>query len=125
MERKIVEFYNQSKKLADLNCETAKNIFQKTKGLMYRKNLAENRGMLFPFYLPWIRTFWMKNVKIPLDIIFVNRKNRIIQIYEAPVENKIFYKLYWSKGFCKYVIEANKGFCNKHDIEKNCKIKIY
>ena len=125
MKEKEINFYYQGKKIASLKCEVAKTLSQKMKGLMYREKLDKNKGMYFPFYLPWIRTFWMKNVKIPLDIIFVNRKNKIINIYEAPVENKIFSKIYISKGFCKYVIETNKGFCREKNIQNNYKIKIH
>ncbi len=124
MKQTKIEFYKKEKKIAYLDCEIAKNILQKTKGLMNREKLDKNKGMLFYFYLPWIRAFWMKNVLIPLDIIYVDRKNKIINIYEAPVENKILYKLYFSKGFCKYVIETKVGFCKKNGIKKGCKIKL-
>ncbi len=124
MKEKKVEFYKNKEKIAKLNCEIAKNIFEKTKGLMYREKLPHNTGMLFTFYLPWIRLFWMKNVNFPLDIIFVNRKNKIIKIYEAPVENNFLNKIYFSKGFCKYVIETNINFCKENNIEKNDEIMI-
>jgi len=119
-----VEFYEKNKIKGNLNCEVAQTFTEKTKGLMFREKLSEKRGMFFSFTLPWTRTFWMKNVKIPLDIIFVNRKKKIIRIYEAPVEKKVLYKLYWSAGFCKYVIETNKGFCSKNKIKNSDKIRI-
>jgi hypothetical protein len=40
-------------------------------GLMYRTTLADDRGMLFPFEPPQPVSFWMKNVRIPLDMIFL------------------------------------------------------
>ena len=124
MKEKKVEFYKNNKKIAQINCEIAKNIFEKTKGLMYREKLAKDKGMLFTFYIPWIRAFWMKNVNFPLDIIFVNRKNKIINIYEAPLENNFLKKIYFSKGFCRYVIETNINFCKENNIEKNDRIMI-
>jgi len=124
MKKINVDFYNKNTRKGNLKCEIAKTIFEKTKGLMYREKLSEKNGMLFTFSVPLIRLFWMKNVRIPLDIIFVNRKKRIIKIYEAPVEKNIIYKLYWSHGFCKYVIETNRSFCKKHNINKNDKIRI-
>ncbi len=124
MDKKKVEFHSKKKKKTYLNCEVAKTFFQKTKGLMNRKKLSENKGMLFIFLFPCIRFFWMKNVKIPLDIIFVDRKQRIIKIYEAPVEKSIFHKNYCSMGLCKYVIETNMGFCKKNNIRKNDRLKI-
>ena len=66
----------------------------------------------------------MKNVLIPLDIIFINRKLEIIYIHEAPIDKGIFHKIYWSHGFCKYVVETNIGFCKKNNIVKGLKIEI-
>ena len=97
---------------------------ERRKGLMFREALCEECGMLFVFDHPQKYGFWMKNVKIPLDIIFINRKFEIITIYEAPIESGFFYKQYWSKGFCKYVIECNIGFCKKNKITNGTKIKI-
>ena len=119
-----IGFYKDELEKSKLSCYVAKNIFQKTKGLMYKEHLPQEKGMIFIFLIPWIRTFWMKNVVIPLDIIFINRKKEIIKIYEAPVENKIFYKLYNSKGFCRYVIETNLGYCKNNNIKIRDKIRF-
>ena len=124
MDETQVTFYDNDSKIVTIKCEIAKNIFQKMNGLMNREHLPENTGMLFPFLFSWIRFFWMKNVKIPLDIIFINRHLEIISIHEAPVEKGFFYKNYFSKGFCKYVIECNMGFCKKHGIKTNARLKI-
>ncbi len=50
--------------------EVAQTPQQQATGLMHRTELANNRGMLFPFNPPQAVAFWMKNVPIPLDIIF-------------------------------------------------------
>ena len=125
MESIEIEFINNESEKIKLKCENAKTLLQKIRGLMYRVDLDEDKGMIFIFKIPWIRTFWMKNIYIPLDIIFINRENKIIKIYEAPVEKFILKKLYCSIGFFKYVIETNKGFCRENKIKKGCKIKIY
>lgn len=119
-----VKFYPEKTKAVILKCEVAKSYFDKMKGMMHKESLAENKGMIFPFLIPWHHFFWMKNVKIPLDIIFINRKFEIIWIHEAPVEKGLIYKMYWSHGFCKYIIETNKGFCKKHDIKNGTIVKI-
>lgn len=116
--------FRTNKKTISLNCKIAKSFKDKMKGLMDFDSLNEDEGMIFCFSIPWFRSFWMKNVKIPLDIIFINRKYEIINICEANVENGFFHKLYRSRGFCKYVIECNKGFCRKHGINKGDKIKL-
>ena len=63
-----------------IQAEVANTMKKRAEGLMYREHLAKDRGMLFTFdqAQPW--TFWMKNTKIPLDIIWMNEKKQIIHI---------------------------------------------
>ena len=117
-----ITFYTTDSDCVTINCEIAKNFRDKMKGMMNRISLPEDRGILFPFIIPGHRIFWMKNVVIPLDIIFINSKLEIIYIYEAPVEHGIFHKIYWSHGFCKYVVETNMGFCKKNNIFRRAKV---
>jgi uncharacterized membrane protein (UPF0127 family) len=60
--------------------EVARTTAQQAKGLMFRKELADNTGMIFPFPEPRIASFWMKNTVIPLDIIFVRADGTIESI---------------------------------------------
>jgi hypothetical protein len=124
MEETIIKIKTGSSKFIELRCEIAKTIFQKMKGLMNREKLEKDTGLLFTFTFPWIRIFWMKNVKIPLDIIFINSKQEIIKIVNAPIETGPFYKKYTSGGLCKYVIETNMGFCKENNIKKGNKVEI-
>jgi uncharacterized membrane protein (UPF0127 family) len=119
-----VSFYPNETKHVTIICEIAKSLRAKMQGLMNRISLPEGTGIIFSFLIPGHRLFWMKNVIIPLDIIFINRKLEIIYIHEAPVENGIFHKIYWSHGFCKYVVETNMGFCKKNNILKGTKINF-
>ncbi|MEA2055998.1 MAG: DUF192 domain-containing protein, partial [Candidatus Thermoplasmatota archaeon] len=66
-------FYTEDSEEISITCDIAESIFEKMKGLMNVPNLPEDRGMLFQFFIPWPRAFWTKNVKIPLDIIFINK----------------------------------------------------
>ncbi|MCF8706880.1 DUF192 domain-containing protein [Rhizorhapis sp. SPR117] len=53
------------------NIEVARTSQEQEKGLMFRKFLPDDGGMLFPFDPPQIASFWMKNTVIPLDILFI------------------------------------------------------
>ncbi|MEM8827965.1 MAG: DUF192 domain-containing protein [Cyanobacteria bacterium P01_G01_bin.19] len=64
-----------------IQLEVARTPLQQSTGLMYRESLADDRGMLFPFEFERTARFWMKNVPITLDIIFLNG-DRIVEIAE-------------------------------------------
>jgi len=53
---------------------------KRAEGLMYREHLAADRGMLFTFSQAQAWVFWMKNTKIPLDLIWMNEKKEIVHI---------------------------------------------
>lgn len=65
---------------ATIQAEIADTTEKRAKGLMYRDSLAKDRGMLFTFAEPQLWTFWMKNTRIPLDIIWMDGKKRIVHI---------------------------------------------
>lgn len=119
-----VTFYPIGLPPAPLSCEVARSVRRKMRGLMYRESLGKNKGMLFPFIVSWYRGFWMKNVLIPLDIIFINKHLQVITIYEAAVDHRVLPKTYWSRRFCKYVVECNRGFCKEYGISSGTDIQI-
>ena len=124
MQEITITFHPDSSKSVTLICDVAGSIFAKTKGLMYRSSLPDGRGMLFPFLFSWYRVFWMKKVTIPLDILFISKDFQVVKIYEAPSDSNMFHKAYWAFGFCKYVVECNRGFCKKHEISIGTKVSI-
>ncbi len=65
---------------ATIQAEIADTTEKRAKGLMYRDSLAKDRGMLFTFAEPQLWTFWMKNTRISLDIIWMDGKKRIVHI---------------------------------------------
>ena len=63
--------------------ELAASEDDQARGLMFRTELGDNEGMLFPSYTPQARSFWMQNTPLPLDIIFVGPDSRITNIGEG------------------------------------------
>lgn len=77
-------------------------------GLMYRRQLPEDEGMLFVFEEPETLSFWMKNTYIPLDIAFISTDGEILNIEAMkPLDEGPRYR---SKAPARYAIEANQGW---------------
>lgn len=94
--------------------EMAKTEEERAKGLMYRKELAEGRGMLFDFSPEQNVSMWMKNTFISLDMIFIRSDGRILRIAEntEPQSEKIIS----SGGPAKGVLEVIGGTARKFGI---------
>src|ERR1700722_1504849 len=87
---------------------------EKTTGLMYRKELADGKGMLFDFTPEQEVSMWMKNTYIPLDMIFIRADGRILRIAEStePLSTRIIP----SGGLAKGVLEVIAGTAQKYGI---------
>ena len=99
------------------NIELAYQRFSRSRGLMFRKELAENAGMLFIFTREQERTFWMKNCLIDLDVLFINSELRIvdIQTMKAPMPNRPLLN-YTSRRPAKYALELKSGSAKRLDL---------
>ena len=84
-------------------------------GLMYRESLEKNKGMFFIFEEQDEKPFWMKNTLIPLDIIFINSDNTIIDITTMQPCKADPCESYSSPAL--YVLEVNAGFAEDNNIE--------
>jgi uncharacterized membrane protein (UPF0127 family) len=103
------------KSRASVAVEVADTEQQRERGLMARKHLDENAGMIFIFPDSAPRTFWMHNTEIPLDMIFVDPSFRVIGIVaNAAPETDTLRSV---EGNSKYVLEVNGGFCAKNGIK--------
>jgi uncharacterized protein len=88
---------------------------EKTTGLMYRKELADGKGMLFDFSPEQEVSMWMKNTYVSLDMIFIKADGRILRIAEntEPLSTKIIP----SNGLVKGVLEVVAGTAEKYGIQ--------
>ena len=91
---------------------------EQSKGLMFRKSMEWNTGMLFVNDDVKYLAFWMKNTYIPLDMIFVDKDLRIVDIKEdvQPCLQEDICPSYPSKQPAKYVLEVNAGFVQQNGI---------
>jgi uncharacterized membrane protein (UPF0127 family) len=92
----------------------------RTRGLMYRTELADGRGMLFVFDDEVDHAFWMKNTVIPLDIIFISADRRIVGIHPNAVPMNLARISVGRPS--KYVLEVAGGYAARTGITPNHKI---
>lgn len=102
--------------LATLNIEIADDEYTTQTGLMYRKSMEINQGMLFIFPNVDYRSFYMKNTEIPLDIIYIAEDKTVVSIQKnaRPLDETSLP----SEGPAKYVLEVNAGLSDQWTLEK-------
>jgi uncharacterized membrane protein (UPF0127 family) len=94
--------------------EVARTPERRALGLMYRKQLASDAGMLFVFDAPEHLTFWMKNTVLPLDMIFITDDRHVLGIVENAAPFTTTTRSV--EGESRYVLEVNAGFSGRHGI---------
>ena len=105
--------------------EVAANEQDRNRGLMFRKSLAENEGMIFVWPDSQYRNFWMKNTLIPLDIAFFDEQMFLINIHTMkPDDGSGDYGDYRSAEPARYAIEVNAGWYKKHGIKKYARLQL-
>ena len=97
--------------LTQLDIEIAEDDYETQTGLMYRKSMQDDRGMLFIFPDERPRAFYMKNTEFALDIIFLNTDKKVVSIQTnaKPLDPTSLP----SEGPAKYVLEVNSGLTEK------------
>jgi uncharacterized membrane protein (UPF0127 family) len=94
--------------------ELADTPSKRAQGMMGRKNLDNDRGMIFIFPRKHAQSFWMQNTYIPLDIAFLDDKGKIFQIEQMYPMNT---RMTTSCQPCKYAVEMNEGWFAKNNID--------
>lgn len=103
------------------NVEVVREEAERNRGLMHRKTLADDAGMLFDYDPPQEVAFWMKNTYIPLDIIFIDAEGRIITIAANTTPHSL--KRIPSNGVARGVLEINGGLAAKLGIKVGDRVR--
>lgn len=98
---------------------------EKSKGLMYRGSLDKNKGMLFIYDKEGEYSFWMKNVLIPLDIIWLDKAKKVVYIAEncQPCLEPSCPSIKPEKA-AKYVLEINGGLASEMGLSVGDELKF-
>lgn len=100
----------QEELIVELACTPA----ERQQGLMFRQELASDRGMLFVFERAQNLSFWMRNTLIPLSIAYIDESGIIVDIQdlepldETPVP---------AAQPAQYALELNQGWFSQHDVQ--------
>jgi uncharacterized protein len=122
----------RNEKTADIHghiiqLEVADTPQKQTTGLSQRSSLAQDRGMLFVFQKPDNYSFWMKDMRFPIDIIFL-KGEKVVSIYndiqpQLHKENAANLTIYSPEVPSDRVIEINAGLAKKYGLKVNDIVK--
>jgi uncharacterized membrane protein (UPF0127 family) len=102
-----------------VDVEIADSDVERSVGLSNRRYLGDYEGMLFIFDNEVQTPFWMKDMLIPLDILFIDSQGYIVDmaLAQQPCVTTSCSAISSSESF-QYVLEVNSGFCEENDIEE-------
>ncbi len=110
-----------------IKVETARTPRQRRKGLMFRTELADERGMLFYFGRQTVQTFWMKNTFIDLDMVFIGGDKKITVIRaDVPRSMKDTPDQHVARrsGSAKYVLELPAGSAKRFGLVQGQELRF-
>jgi uncharacterized protein len=96
---------------------------QRARGLMFRRSLAPRHGMLFVYGRDQRDPFWMKNTKIPLDMLFFDHRGRLQDVLRDVPPCKVDpCPSYWPSHSYRYVIELPAGEARRLDLRAGARL---
>lgn len=108
-----------------IKVELANTLEKRQLGLMFRKSLDRNRGMLFIFEQEGVYSFWMRNMNFPLDLIWIGQDNKVVGITNNALPCNELCKSIIVEKPAKYVLEVNAGFVSENLIKKEYPVKFF
>lgn len=106
-----------------INIEIAETDYETQTGLMYRKGMEDDQGMLFIFPDEAMHSFYMKNTQFPLDLIFIKADSTIASLQEnaQPLNEQGLS----SQVPVQFVLEINAGLAEEWNLEVGDKLVIH
>lgn len=108
-----------------LSVEIADEPHEQQRGLMFRDSLAEGTGMLFVFPKEEVLSFWMKNTRLALDIVFFDANGRFVStLMMEPCSEGSPCPSYRSQAPAQYALEVPAGYVQTHGIRDGWKLEF-
>lgn len=108
---------------SQLQAEVADNAITQARGLSGRESLDEDEAMLFIFEKPTKAVFWMKGMKFPIDIIWLDENWRVLAV--APnVLPETYPQTFSAPAPIRYVIETNAGWASNHSVTTGTLVQL-
>jgi uncharacterized membrane protein (UPF0127 family) len=104
----------------NITAEVASTDAERSQGLMHRRMLPENRGMLFVFPEPSLHAMWMVNTYVPLSVAFLDASGIIINIEDMTPHTQT---PHGAARAAKYALEANRGWFKKRAIQAGARVE--
>lgn len=102
-----------------IRAEVAADFGSRAQGLMYRRQMASNAGMLFIFDQPGEQCMWMKNTLIPLSVAFLDDEGRIINIEDMAPQTL---DSHCARRPARYALEMNAGWFSARGIKPGTRL---
>lgn len=102
-----------------IEAEVARNFASRAQGLMHRRQMPRNRGMLFVFEQPSRYCMWMRNTLIPLAVAFIDERGEILNIEEMAPETETNH---CAAKPARYALEMNAGWFSAHKLAAGARI---
>ncbi len=103
-----------------IQAEVAISIDERATGLMFRREMAANAGMLFRFEQPAVHCFWMRNTLLPLSIAFLTDDGSIVNIADMKPQST---ESHCAERPVRYALEMNQGWFAKRGIKPGSRLQ--